>query len=191
MSASILATTVAQNAGDGFNYGVLLLRVVVGLTLAAHGYNKFFGGGKIPGTARWFDSMGMKPNGRIHALAAATTELGAGLLFAVGLLTPLASAGFVGLMIVAAYTVHRANGFFIVKDGWEYNLLLATVAVAVASIGPGRYSLDDQFGLDFAFHPKIAVAIAVVGGVGAAVLLLAACYRPPKPEGDDAAETSA
>ena len=62
---------------DQMSLGLLLIRVVLGLTLAAHGLNKFFGGGKIPGTARWFDSMGMKPNGRVHALAAASTETGA------------------------------------------------------------------------------------------------------------------
>ncbi|HEY4378600.1 MAG TPA: DoxX family protein, partial [Acidimicrobiales bacterium] len=116
---------------------LLIVRVVVGLTLAAHGYNKFFGGGRIPGTARWFDSMGMRPNGKIHAILAASTELGAGGLLALGLLTPLAAAGVVSLMVVAAWTVHRKNGFFIVKEGWEYNLILATIAVAISGMSPG------------------------------------------------------
>src|SRR5687768_16798006 len=97
--------------------GLLLIRVVLGLTLAAHGYAKVFKGGRIPGTAGWFDSMGMKPNGKVHAWLAALTEMGAGILFALGLLTPLAAAGFVGLMVVAAWTSHRDNGFFIVKNG--------------------------------------------------------------------------
>ncbi|MGI8710570.1 MAG: DoxX family protein [Acidimicrobiales bacterium] len=181
MSSIVLAATAARDSTDGLDAGLLLLRLVVGLILAAHGLNKFFGGGKIPGTARWFDSMGMKPNGRVHALAAATTETGAGLLFAAGLLTPLASAGFIGLMIVAAWTVHRPNGFFIVKEGWEYNLVLATIAAAVASTGPGRFSLDDALGLDFAFTPKVALPLAVGLGVVAGVGLLASCYRPPAP----------
>ncbi|WP_256386370.1 DoxX family protein, partial [Mycobacterium sp. GA-1841] len=103
---------------------LLVLRVVLGLTMAAHGYNKFFGGGRIPGTAGWFDSIGMKP-GLFHARVAATTEIAAGLGLALGLLTPIPAAGFVALMLVAAWTVHRANGFFIVKEGWEYNLILA------------------------------------------------------------------
>ncbi|QXC63500.1 DoxX family protein [Aquihabitans sp. G128] len=152
--------------------------------MAAHGYNKFFGGGRIPGTAGWFDSMGMKPNGKVHAILAATTELGSGLLLAAGLLTPFAGAAFVSLMIVAAWTVHRPNGFFIVKSGWEYNLVLATIGVAVATMGPGRFSLDDALGLDFAFRPKVALAIAAGLGVVAGVGLLLACYRPPaKSEG--------
>ncbi len=156
--------------------GVLLIRVVVGLTLAAHGYNKFFGGGRIPGTAKWFDSMGMRPNGRVHAILAASTELGSGLLFAAGLLTPLAAAGFVGLMVVAAYTVHLRNGFFIVKSGWEYNLVLAVVPVGIAVIGPRRYSLDHALGLSF--EPEVAFVLSAVLGVIAGVALLAACYRP-------------
>jgi len=164
---------------DGASFGLLLLRVAVGVSLAAHGYNKFFGGGGIEGTAGWFDSMGMKPNGKIHAPMAASTELGAGLLFAVGLLTPLAAAGFVGLMIVAAWTVHRANGFFIVKNGWEYNLILAAVPVGIAMVGPGKYSLDWALGLDFVYEPWLAFGLSAVLGTVAGIGLLAACYRPP------------
>jgi putative oxidoreductase len=164
--------------------GVLLIRVVVGLTLAAHGYFKVFKGGRIKGTAGWFDSMGMKPNGTIHAWMAALTEMGAGLLFAVGLLTPLAAAGFVGLMVVAAWTTHRPNGFFIVKSGWEYNLVLAVVPVGIAMIGPGKYSLDDA--LDLSFDPWVAFALSAVLGLVAGVGLLLACYRPPAPAAEPA-----
>ena len=180
----IAAGTPALDSNDGQWLGLLLLRVVVGLTVAAHGYNKYFGGGRIPGTARWFDSMGMKPNGRIHAYLAATTELVAGILFAIGFLTPFAAAGIVSLMIVAAWTVHRPNGFFIVKDGFEYNLVLATVAVAVAAMNPGRYSLDWELDLNFVFHPRQAVAIAAGLGILAGVGLLLACYRPPADDVD-------
>jgi len=166
---------------DQISLGLLLIRVVMGLTLAAHGYNKFFGGGRIPGTARWFDSMGMKPNGRIHALMAASTEMGGGLLFAMGLLTPLAAAAFVGLMVVAAWTVHRPNGFFIVKSGWEYNLILAAVPVGVAVVGPGRYSLDWALGIGLAFRPALDLLLSAGLGILAGAGLLAACYRPPAP----------
>src|SRR6201997_1710260 len=124
-----------------FDTGLLILRLCLGITLAAHGFNKFFGGGRIPGTARWFESIGMKP-GTLHARIAATTECAAGLGLAAGLLTPIPAAGFVALMLVAAWAVHRPNGFFIVKEGWEYNLVLAVSAVAVATVGAGRFSLD-------------------------------------------------
>ncbi|ORA07700.1 DoxX family protein [Mycobacterium arosiense] len=158
--------------------GVLILRLVLGVTLAAHGYNKFFGGGRIPGTARWFESIGMKP-GKFHATVAATTEMAAGLGLAAGFLTPIPAAGFVSLMLVAAWTVHRANGFFIVKEGWEYNLVLAVSAVGVATLGAGKYSLDYLvFGknwMDGWQGLVIAAALGLVGAIGQLLIF----YRPP------------
>ena len=158
--------------------GLLLLRLVAGLTLAAHGYQKFFSGGRIAGTGRWFDSIGMRP-GRVHALAAATTEVGAGVLLAVGLLTPLAGAAFVAVMLVAAYTVHRANGFFSVKSGWEYNLILAVIGIVLGTTGAGRWSLDSAFGLFPALSGLTGFVIAAGIGVLAGAGQLAVFYRPP------------
>jgi putative oxidoreductase len=150
--------------------------------MAAHGYIKFVGGGRIPGTARWFDSIGMKP-GVLHARVAATTEIAAGLGLAAGLLTPVPAAGFVALMLVAAWTVHRQHGFFIVNSGWEYNLVLAVTAVAVAGTGAGRFSMDYLLLRDTALWGFVqgwgglivAVALGLVGGIGQ----LAIFYRPP------------
>lgn len=165
--------------------GVAIIRIVAGITLAAHGYGKFFRGGRIPGTAGWFDSMGMKP-GKLHAYLAATTEVGAGLLFAVGLLTPLAAAGIVGLMVVAGWTVHRDNGFFIVAEGWEYVMILAVIAIGIATTGPGQYSLDYAFELTNSdIDGLVGLAISAGGGLLAGVGLLAVFYRPPSPTGDD------
>ena len=164
------------------DFALLLLRVVLGLTMAAHGYNKFFGGGRIKGTAGWFESIGMKP-GTFHARVAATTEMAAGLGLAVGLFTPVTAAGFVALMLVAAWTVHRHNGFFIVKEGWEYNLVLAAAAVAIAGIGAGRYSLDYALFRDTGIYPllhgwcglAIALGLGLAGGVGQLLIF----FRPP------------
>lgn len=158
--------------------GLLILRLVLGVTLAAHGFNKFFGGGKIPGTARWFESIGMKP-GMLHARIAASTEVLAGLGLAAGLLTPIPAAGFVALMLVAAWTVHRPNGFFIVKEGWEYNLVLALSAVAVATIGAGQFSLDwlifGENWLNGWAGLAISVGLGLAGGIGQLLIF----YRPP------------
>jgi putative oxidoreductase len=161
-----------------YDVGLLLLRLVLGLTLAAHGYNKFFGGGRIPGTARWFESIGMKP-GTFHATVAAATEISAGLGLAAGLLTPIPAAGFVSLMLVAAWTVHRSNGFFIVKEGWEYNLVLAVSAVAVATVGAGRLSLDWLiFGHNW-LDGWAGLLLSVLLGLGGAIGQLLIFYRPP------------
>src|ERR1700739_2583619 len=162
-----------------YDVGLLILRLVLGLTLAAHGFNKFFGGGRIPGTARWFESIGMKP-GRFHATVAATTETAAGLGLAAGFLTPIPAAGFVSLMLVAAWTVHRANGFFIVKEGWEYNLVLAVSAVVVATLGPGRLRLDYViFGPNCWLSGWNGLLLSVGLGLAGAVGQLVIFYRPP------------
>jgi putative oxidoreductase len=162
-----------------YDVGLLILRLVLGLTLAAHGLNKFFGGGRIPGTARWFASIGMKP-GTFHAVVAASTETTAGLGLAAGLLTPIPAAGFVSLMLVAAWTVHRHNGFFIVKEGWEYNLVLAVSAVVVATLGPGKLSLDylifgDNLWLTGWKGLLLAVGLGLAGAIGQLLIF----YRPP------------
>ncbi|ULE31421.1 DoxX family protein [Mycobacterium sp. IDR2000157661] len=168
--------------GSAADTALLILRVVLGLTMAAHGYNKFFGGGRIPGTAGWFESIGMKP-GVFHARVAATTEMAAGIGLAVGLLTPVPAAGFVALMLTAAWTVHRKNGFFIVKEGWEYNLVLAVAAVGIATLGAGKYSLDYLFFGDTGFADflhgwwglLISLGLGLVGGIGQLLIF----YRPP------------
>jgi putative oxidoreductase len=165
-----------------YDVGLLILRLALGLTLAAHGLNKFFGGGRIPGTARWFESIGMKP-GKFHATIAASTETAAGLGLAAGLFTPVPAAGFVSLMIVAAWTVHRHNGFFIVKEGWEYNLVLALSAVAVATVGPGQLSLDRVvFGEKLWCTGWCGLAISLGLGLAGAIGQLLIFYRPPVKE---------
>ena len=165
-------------AVEDVNLALLLVRVVVGVTLAAHGYNKFFGGGRIAGTARWFEAIGMRP-GRIHAAVAATGEIAAGLALAAGLLTSFAAAGFVGLMAVAYWVAHRGKGFFVFSDGWEYTAVLAAVAVAIAMIGPGDWSLDNVAGIADVTDGWVGLAVSLGGGLAAAALLLVLFYRPP------------
>lgn len=158
------------------NLGMLVLRVAIGLTFAAHGYAKFFSGGRISGTGGWFDSIGMRP-GRVHAMVAASTEIGSGLMLAAGLLTPLAALAVVATMVVAGWTVHRAKGFFIVAEGWEYTFVLAVIAVAVATVGPGEFSIDAAIGLD-GLHGVPGLLISALGGVAAGIAHLTAFYRP-------------
>jgi len=162
---------------NSIDVGVLLIRLVVGATLLLHAWNHWFGGGKIAGTAGWFESLGLRP-GWMHAWASVVTEIAAGLGLILGLFTPLACAAAIGPMVVAGITAHRKNGFFVFKDGWEYVLMIAVIAAAVALIGPGGASLDDA--LDVVIRGPLGLAIAVIGGVGGAALLLAATWRPSR-----------
>ena len=159
---------------------LLLMRLVLGLTLAAHGINKVRGG--LQGTGRWFTGIGFRW-GYPNAIVAATFEIGGGLFFALGLLTPLAAASIVGLMVVAMISAHWKVGFFVFRpdQGIEYVLILAAVAIGVSGIGPGRWSLDKAFGvIDSGYQSTwwglvIAAGLGVLGGLGQ----LAACWKPP------------
>ena len=168
------------SSSSAINLALLALRVMLGAMILAHGYRKFFGGGKIAGTASWFESIGVRP-GRPNALAAATTEVGCGILLIVGFLTPLACAGLCSLMVVAIVTVHRFNGFFIFNkgEGIEYTLTVAVTAVALGALGAGHWSLDHATKI-WNVRPSVGLAIAGIVGVGGALLQLAACYRPSK-----------
>lgn len=159
--------------------GLLTLRLVFGLFLAYHGYNKVFGPGGLSGTSGWFGSIGMKWP-LWQARLAAATELGAGVLFAVGLITPFAAAGIIGVMIVAIVVAHWKVGFFIFKpnQGWEYCASIAIVAFVVGMIGAGRWSLDRALGIEF--PGWCGTAIAGLVGVGGALAQLGISYRPPK-----------
>jgi putative oxidoreductase len=128
-------------------YGLLLLRVVAGLTIAAHGTQKlfgWFGGGGLKGTADSFGGLGFRP-ATLMALLAGVAET-SGVVFAVGFLTPLAALGMATVMLNAIESVHWKNGFFAGKGGYEFNLQLLAIAVGVTAAGPGRFSLDRALG---------------------------------------------
>ena len=165
---------------DQMNLGLLVLRLCFGLFLAYHGYNKFFGSGGLAGTARWFGGIGFKWP-QWQARMAATTEVGAGLMLALGLFTPLAAAGVIGVMTVATYVAHWKVGFFVFlpNQGWEYTVTIALGAFAIATIGPGEWSIDNAIDLSFAFEGWGRAIVAGVLGVGGAVAQMAVSYRPP------------
>jgi putative oxidoreductase len=159
-----------MNDGTTADAALLGLRLGLGAVLLIHGYGKLFGKPGLPATATWFDSIGMRP-GRVNAVLAAATELVAGSALVLGLATALGSAAVVSLMVVAAATVTARRGFLAERGGWEYNGVLALVAIALAALGPGRWSLDHLVHSPGNGAARAAVAILV--GVGAAVGLLA------------------
>jgi len=161
--------------------GLLILRLVVGLTMAAHGAQKlfgWFGGYGLQGTGGFLEKLGFVP-GRRNALFAGLAEFTGGLLLALGLATPLAATLIVSVMFVAVATVHVKNGYFNSNQGYEYNLTLAAVAVSIAIIGAGPVSLDAALGIHDA-GPVWGLAALVAGLVGGAVQL--AGRRAPGPQ---------
>jgi putative oxidoreductase len=172
---------------DAASAAALLIRLAVGGTMIAHGWNHAFGGGKIGGTARWFESIGVRP-GLLNALAATATELGAGSLLVVGLVTPLAAAAVVGTMLVALITNHLKNGFFIFRpgEGYEYVLMIIVVSCALGALGAGQWSADRLIGLSLDGWPGLGIAAGVGSVTGAATV--AACWRPGRLAGIPASE---
>jgi putative oxidoreductase len=151
--------------------GLLILRLLLGLLLAAHGSQKlfgWFGGYGLAGTAGWLGSIGFRP-AKAMAVVVGLSELAAGLALALGLLTPLAAAAVIGTLAVAAWT-HSANGLWNTNGGYELPLLFIGGAAALAFTGPGAFSVDGLLGID-AVSATVAVAAVVVGLVSAAVVV--------------------
>jgi putative oxidoreductase len=164
---------------------LLLLRFYLGCMIFTHGYRKVFYGGKLAGTARWFESIGVRP-GLLNAYAAALTEIGAGVLLVLGLLTPFACAALMALMSVAIVTVHRKNGFMITNPGGgiEYCLALVIAALDLGTFGSGTYSLDHEWEIFGGWTPMTNFLVTLLVGVGATAFQLAAVYRPPRSTGE-------
>jgi putative oxidoreductase len=166
--------------------GLLIIRLAVGLTVAAHGTQKlfgWFGGGGVDATSQMFEKIGLRP-ARVHARLAGLAETCGGVLLAIGLATPAAAAMILAVMIVAVPLVHLQHGFFAVKGGWEYNFVLAASALGVAFAGPGDFSLDAMLG--FSWGEQWGVAALIVGFLaGAAVVVArnAAQHRAAPPGG--------
>src|SRR5579885_2908531 len=128
---------------------LLLIRVWLGITFVAHGGQKlfgWFGGGGIPKTARYLEDLGIRP-GRFWATLAGLGEFGGGLLVGLGLLTPLGALSIIITMVVAIAAVAGRHGFWVDRGGYEYNLLIIVVAVAIILSGPGAYALDRVLGV--------------------------------------------
>jgi len=154
--------------------GLLIIRLAVGLTLAAHGAQKLFGlfgGHGLAGTGGFLESLGFRP-GKPLALLAGLGELCGGLALALGVFTPFAAALVVATMVVAMLGVHVEKGFFSQNGGYEYALLIALSALGIAFAGPGALSLDAAFGLALAGTWWGVVAL-VMGVIGALPPLLA------------------
>lgn len=140
MQTSLLNKIVQSEAG----LAALVLRVPVGLILAAHGAQKlfgWFGGNGLAGTAQWLSSMGMEP-GLLMAVLAGSAEFFGGLALVLGLLTRPAALFAAFTMLMAIFSVHIGNGLFAADGGYEYALVLMVALLALVVQGGGYFSID-------------------------------------------------
>lgn len=120
-------------------YAVLMLRVALGVMFIAHSaYLKVFVF-TLPGTAQFFESLGL-PGFSAYVVMAAET-LG-GLLLILGAGTRWVSLALAPILLGATW-VHSGNGWLFSAEngGWEYPLFLAVSAVALGLLGDGAYAL--------------------------------------------------
>jgi putative oxidoreductase len=158
--------------------GLLMVRLVFGLMMAAHGAQKvfgWFGGHGLAGTGGFFEAIGFRP-GRLMAAAAGLGELASGVLVAVGFLGPIGPALMLSVMIVAS-SLHWSKGLFVTTGGVEVPLLYAAAAVALAFTGFGTLSVDAALGVAGAWNPAV-VWSAIVAGAAAALIVLVSRRAP-------------
>jgi putative oxidoreductase len=162
--------------------GLLVLRLVVGLTMSAHGAQKAFGWWKGSGWAGWkavMVRMGFRP-ATMWGVIAIAAELVGGLLLAIGFLTPLAAMALLGQSVVIIIKAHWSRGFWGRDGGYEFPLSLAAGVVAIVGTGAGAVSLDALMGLSWPV--EVRIALAALGGVGGlAAIAITRIFPAPKP----------
>ena len=141
MNKQTVQTLLQSNAG----IAALILRVPLGVILAAHGAQKlfgWFGGYGLEGTGQWMASIGLEP-GYLMALLAGSAEFFGGLALVLGLLTRPAALVSALTMLVAMFAVHIGNGLFMANNGYEFALSLLAASVALTVQDGGRLALDN------------------------------------------------
>jgi len=162
--------------------GLLVLRLVVGLTMSAHGAQKAFGWWKGSGWAGWRDvmvRMGFRP-ATVWGVIGIAAELVGGLLLAIGFLTPLGAMALIGQSVVIIIQAHWSRGFWGRDGGFEFPLSLAAGVIAIVGTGAGALSLDALLGISWPVELRLALAaLGVVGGL--AGIAIARMFPAPKP----------
>jgi putative oxidoreductase len=185
-----IALSAANRKKDVMSFVLLVLRAAIGTIFVGHGAQKVlgkFGGYGPDGTGQFFESIGLRP-GKTMALAAGGSEMTGGALMALGLATPAAASGLMSVMETATWTVHRQNGLWADKGGFEYPLVMTAALLTVVTTGPGTLSLDaararEQWG------PGWALAALAAATAGSAAVITAGRRQGPQPSAPSGVES--
>ena len=117
-----------------FDYGLLPIRIIAGLTLIAHGLPKFF---DVSGGYGFFESVNLPPE---LFVPIALLEVVGGFAILLGILTRIASALLIIEMLGAILMVKLSKGFI---GGYEFELLLISIFMSLVILGPGKISIEN------------------------------------------------
>lgn len=121
-------------------WGIAILRVVVGIVFLVHGGQKLFLLG-FGGVAEFFGQLGI-PLPLFFAVVVTLVEFVGGAALILGLFTRLVAIPLAIDMLVATLLVHLPNGFSVANGGYEFTLVLLAASVALVLAGPGEAALD-------------------------------------------------
>lgn len=130
---------------SGLSFGLLILRLVLGGTLGAHGLQKvfgLFGGPGISEFSRILGDQGYTSQLTTLSWVGGITEIAAGGLLILGLFTPAAAAALLAVTANAVYLEYQSGFFLGQGNGFEYHLVLAGIALTLLFTGPGGVSID-------------------------------------------------
>jgi putative oxidoreductase len=149
---------------DEVNLALTMLRAWVGIVMLAHGVKHLRGREK---TTQWLADIGYRQPG-LQWMAMSATEIGAGVLLILGLLTTPALAGTAAIMVVAFLTVHRRQGFWVTArpdEGWEYVATILVASLALGLLGPGEWSIDEAIGIADDLDGYVGLVVVLAGAV--------------------------
>ena len=135
---------MAKNNNGMNKWSLALLRVVLGVIFAYHGYLKLFVPGGFKGTAAFLATLGI-PLPAYSALIVSAVEFFGGVFLILGIVTRWSTMLLIIDMLVALFMVHLKNGLLVSKGGYEFVLVLLAGLVVVLANGAGKLSLGSKF----------------------------------------------
>jgi len=167
---------------DLADWMLLILRLVVGLTFAAHGAQKAFGWWNGPGMDGWqkiVAGMRFQP-APLWTVVSVGAELIGGAMIAIGLFTPMAATVLIGQSVVIVLKAHLPKGFWNKNGGIEFPLALAAGVLVILGVGPGSYSIDRLIGFGLV-EPLLWVLLVIGLGGGLAAYGITRLAPAPQP----------
>ena len=132
--------------GGWSGYAMLMIRLGLGIIFVAHGGQKLFGlwgGPGVHGFAMFLSQLGVQPAVPFAFLSAAAEFFG-GAMVLLGIYARWGAFFLIGDMIVAVVTVHWSHGFFLMNQGYEYNVALIAMSLAILFNGSGKFSIKED-----------------------------------------------